>query len=91
MIHINLSGTDTASACGIKVKARGASSPIPKLCRALIADGYAAHDIAVIKRGETTCFEPVALDWWANRDVTEGDAYSSRFTKHRPFSADVWA
>lgn len=91
MINIELTGSNTASACGRTVKAKGYASPIGKLCRQLIEDGYAAHDVVNITRNGIPSFKPTLMQWWADRDVTEGEGYSARFTKHKPFSADAWA
>lgn len=90
MIEIKLTGSNEASSCGISMSGRGMGSPLCKLARRLIDDGYAAHDIALIKRGETLCFTPAMLSFWAERDVTEGMDYSARFTKHKPMSSEVW-
>lgn len=87
MIYITLTGTSTASGRGHTIKTSGKASPLPKLARQLIHDGYAAHDITEVKRGNTVCFIPTSLGWWAERDIVEGDAHSVRVQKHRPFYA----
>lgn len=90
MIRIELSGMNQAAACGHVIKGKGYQSPLGKLARQLVDDGYASHDIAMIYRGDTLCFNPCRLSYWAEHDATEGDNYSARITKHKPFSADVW-
>ena len=87
MIYITLTGTSTATGCGHTIKTSGKASPLPKLARQLIQDGYASHDITEVKRGDTVCFMPTSLGWWAARDIVEGDAHSVRVQKHRPFDA----
>ena len=87
MIYITLTGTSTASGCGHTIKTSGKASPLPKLARQLIQDGYAAHDITEVKRGDTVCFMPTSLGWWAVRDIVEGDAHPVRVQKHKPFDA----
>lgn len=91
MITIELTGMNEAAACGRHIKGRGYSSPLCKMARDLIADGYAAHDIAMIRRDGVLCFAPSPLSYWADRDVSEGDAYSVRMVKHKPFDAECWA
>lgn len=90
MIKIEMLPNNEASACGITVKSRKTGSPIHKLCRDLIAQGYAEHDIAMIYRGDRLIFRPARLSFWAATDTTEGDGYSPRFVKHKPFEADCW-
>ena len=90
MIRIELSGNSLATACGKTVKASGYSGPVGKLCRALIADGYAAHDVVEVFRGCVLSFKPCRLSQWADTDVTEGVGYSCRIVKHKPFNADIW-
>jgi hypothetical protein len=80
MINIELSGSNEARAYGY-----GGKMSIHKLCRKLIDEGFAQHDIVNVWRRGMLCFTPVRLSWWADRDVSEGDAYSARIVKHRPF------
>ena len=90
MITVELTGTNQASACGRTVKAKGMGGPIGKLARLLVADGYAGHDLLHIVRAGTVCFTHAPLSYWAAHDATEGDGYSCRMVKHKPFAADVW-
>lgn len=87
MIYITLTGTSTASGCGHTIKTSGKASPLPKLARQLIQDGYAAHDITEVKRNGIVCFMPTSLGWWVARDIVEGDAHPVRVQKHKPFDA----
>lgn len=90
MIRIELTGTNQATGCGHSVKARGYGGPIGKLARILVADGYAEHDLVDIRRNGIQCFIPAPLSYWAVGDATEGEGYSCRRVKHKPFAADVW-
>lgn len=85
-IEMNKSGS---IACGVHVASVGGRATLPKLCRQLIVAGYAAHDVALVYRGETPVFNPTPLSWWAERDVSEGD-HSIRWVKHKPFDKSVW-
>ena len=90
MITVVLTGTNHASACGRTIKARGYGGPIGKLARMLVDDGYAEHDLLLITRGGTPCFKPAPLSYWAAHDATEGEGYSARMVKYKPFDSDFW-
>ena len=85
MIHMTLTGTDKATACGITRKGRGMSGPIGPLCRDLIAAGYAAHDILQISRDGKPAFAPTPLQYFAERTCGEGSETPLRFSKFTAF------
>lgn len=91
MIEMQLSGTNTATSCGHTITARGMSSPIGKLARMLVADGYAEHDQLHITRNGTMCFNPAPLSYWAARDATESDAIGARIIKYKPMPEVDWS
>lgn len=85
MIRITLHGTDTARACGIEAKGRGMAGPIGPLCRCLIKERRAnPFDDVVIYRGETLCFHPAPLIWWASMHTSESAAMSARTDIYKP-------
>ena len=90
MIYIELTGMNTATACGRTVKTSGKSSALPKLARMLIDDGYAAHDVTEVRRNGTVCFTPTPLSWWAKRDITEGDNACLTVKKHTAVDPAIW-
>lgn len=54
-------------------------------CRDLIAEGHDPDTLVEVVRGETICFTPATLRFWAGRSVSESDYQSIRFTAFRPF------
>lgn len=52
--------------------------------RRLIASGADPDAIVHAHRGETLCFEPRPLRFWAERMVVEGDRHSAQFTRYTP-------
>jgi len=85
MTSIILHGTDAARACGIEVKGRGMAGPIGPLCRRLIEERRAKpFNNVMIYRGETLCFHPAPLIWWASMHTSEGASSSVRTDVHKP-------
>lgn len=72
---------------GITIKSKGAL--LHKMCRALIDAGHDPQSSAMVYRGDTLVFKPSPLQWWADRDTSEGDSYSCRFVKHKEFDASA--
>ena len=54
-------------------------------CRTLIAEGHDPDTLIEAVRGETICFAPRPIQFWADRTVSESDRQSARLTKFRPF------
>lgn len=54
-------------------------------CRTLLAEGHDPDTLVEAVRGETICFVPKPLQFWANLSVIESDYKSARFTRFRPF------
>lgn len=54
-------------------------------CRTLIAEGQDPATPIEAVRGETICFAPRPIRFWADRTVSESDRQSLRFTRFRPF------
>ena len=88
MIKGQLSGCDTASACGIERKGRGMSGPIGPLCRDLIEAGYAAHDMIAFYRGDAVSLLPARLSWYAERTCSEGVYTPLGYKKYNPFEKE---
>ena len=85
MIRVTLHDTDKARACGIEVKGRGMAGPIGTLCRRLIEDRRAKpFDDVMIYRGETLCFHPAPLIWWASMHTSESATASARTDVYKP-------
>jgi len=82
------SGTEVNAAS----KRRTVKSPIPELCRRLIADGYHPLSRAYVIRkalrgsGVTPIFKRNrTLQAWAEEDCVDSDKTGLRFVKYRPF------
>ena len=85
MIRVTLRDTDKARACGIEVKGRGMAGPIGPLCRRLIEERRAKpFDDVMIYRGETLCFHPAPLIWWASMHASESATTSVRTDVYKP-------
>lgn len=86
MIRIDMLPGGRVSAPGIEGK-----MTVYKLARRLIDDGCEPSDMTQVYRGTMRVFVDTPLSWWAERDVTEGDGYSARIVKHKPFDGTgVW-
>lgn len=90
MIRIDYLTDNRITACGITIQQPKHKPTLPKLCRALIEAGHAAHDIALVYRDGKQIFTPTPLSFWAERDISEGD-HTIRWVKHRTFDKSVFA
>ena len=90
MIIITLSGADTAT-CGDTVVTAKRGSVVGNTARKLIDEGADPLSMAHIMRGETLCFSPAPLKHWAKLTVSETDNISARFSRWKPFNAEVFA
>lgn len=90
MITITLSGADTATCCDTVVTAKR-GSVVGNMARKLIDEGSDPLSMARIMRGEILCFAPASLDHWAKMTVSETDNISARFSRWKPFNAEVFA
>ena len=89
MITVTLTGTDTATCRDITIKGRGGKSPMNKLARTLISNGADPEAETIVKRGDTVCFDPLPLRWWADHIAQEGDRSSVRFVKYQPMPKEL--
>lgn len=85
-IHVVLTGSHAASACGLTVDlgSRRRGSPVCQLARLLVEAGHDAHAPLHIHRDGKLCFRPMALGRWAGLTTSERDGESVRFERWRP-------
>lgn len=46
---------------------------LPSVCRKLIAEGVDPETLIEVYRGDTKCFDPMAVGYWADKTYSEGD------------------
>ena len=84
-VKITLHGANIARSGQHEVRARGNAGPICPLARQLIAGGCDPTARVHVYRGETLCFTPASLRWWADRQCRESDALEPRFYEYQEF------
>jgi hypothetical protein len=90
MIRIDLHSIGVASAKGIEVKARGMSGAIGPLARRLLTDRLAKpFEDVMIYRGDTLCFNPAPLIWWASMQTSESFGQSAKTGVYKPMPQEV--
>jgi hypothetical protein len=90
MIRIDLLSIGVASANGIEVKARGMSGAIGPLARRLLTDRLAKpFEDVMIYRGDTLCFNPAPLIWWASMQTSESFGQSAKTGVYKPMPQKV--
>ena len=87
MITCTLTGLDTATAGNISYK--GARSPIGNLARKLLDDGVDPSEIMEIKRGDTVCFNLLAVGSWAKLSTSETDTHSVKHINWTPMPEGI--
>ena len=90
MIRIDLHDIGVARSNGIEVKARGMSGSIGPLARRLITERLGKpFDNVMIYRGDTLCFNPAPLIWWASTQTSEGVSQSAKTAVYKPMPKEV--
>lgn len=69
-ITITLTGSDTATCDGQTITG-GGGSQLFRLARQLVDSGYDAALNVEVMRGDTICFEPTTLGYFAGRSISE--------------------
>lgn len=90
MIRIDLPSIGVATANGIEVKARGMSGAIGPLARRLLTERLGKpFDDVMIYRGDTLCFNPAPLIWWAATQTSESFGQSAKTGIYKPMPQEV--
>jgi len=79
-IRAEISGSDTASACGLPVRA---AAPVLALCRALLAAGFDAATPLVAARGPMLCLRVRSIGEAARLEINSA---GTGLTAYRPRS-----
>jgi hypothetical protein len=85
ILTIELTGCGTATCDGISVT-RARPSPIPLLCRKLIARGHAPTELVSVVRGGAASFLPRSLQDWGEYDIIDDDKRGFIRRKWKPFA-----
>lgn len=54
-------------------------------CRNLVDDGADPDQLIEFYRGDTNCFTPTSIGWFADRQVQENASSGARFRRFREF------